>query len=129
MISDQHAGDLLHRVMELAIAVRDLGTDDVADLAADILADAGDPVVALTIAAAAIRVDRPIDTWWNRLTEAPLAAEHGRRVLYGVSTDVDCAKPSTQALGAHMAADQEPCPACARWRAVHLVPGRKAAAA
>jgi hypothetical protein len=128
VISDQHAGDLLHRVMELAIAVRDLDSDDVAQLAADILADAGDPVVALTIAAAAIRVDRPIDTWWNRLAEAPLAAEHGRRVLYGVSPDVDCEKPSTQALGAHMAAGQEPCAACAAWRAVHLVKPKAAAA-
>jgi hypothetical protein len=129
VISDQHAGDLLQRVMELAIAVRDLDGDDVARIAHDIVADAGDPVIALTVAAALIRIDRPVDTWWQRLQEAPLSAEHGRELLYGVSTDVNCATPSTQAIGAHFAADQELCAACAAWRAEQPSLGRKAVAA
>ena len=54
-------------IVELSVAVRDLGPDDTQRLAAQALAALGqDAVAALIIAAALIRIDQPMDLWWQK---------------------------------------------------------------
>jgi len=64
---DERAGATLQAVLELAVAVRDEGPDGVARAARLALAAAGgDALAALTVAAALVRVDMPVDAWWQR---------------------------------------------------------------
>lgn len=65
--TDEPAAAVLQAIIALAVSVRDDGPDEVAEAAAEALAAAGgDATAALTIAAALIRVDEPIDAWWQR---------------------------------------------------------------
>lgn len=72
-------------VVDLAVAVRDLGPHDTAHIAREALAALnGDAVAALIIAAAMIRDDQPIDRWWQQpataqpaWTSAPREANTG----------------------------------------------------
>lgn len=59
---DDTASELLHRVLDLALVVRDEGPTAVSAA----LDDIGDIRAALVVAAAAIRVDLPLDRWWDR---------------------------------------------------------------
>lgn len=66
-MNDQQASSVIEALLHLAVSVRDDGPVDVADAAREVLAAAdADPVAALAIAAALIRVDEPVDTWWTR---------------------------------------------------------------
>lgn len=74
---DPQASAVIGAIMNLAVTMRDEGPDAVHQAATEVLAAAGkDAVAAITAAAALIRVDQPIDRWWQRplpvLNEAPL---------------------------------------------------------
>lgn len=58
---DALAGDLIARMLNLAVVVRDEGPEAVAEALAAIT----DPQAALVVAAALIRVDEPVDPWWQ----------------------------------------------------------------
>ena len=132
MINDATTTRAIEGLLDLAIAVRDLGPDDVRAAADKVLAEVyGDPHAALTIAAALIRVDQPVDTWWQVRLEGARQARDALRLRYQVSTDVDCEQPGHRTLSAHEAAEQKAYRACLRWQADYradLRARRKAAA-
>lgn len=65
-MNDDQADAVIAAVLELAVRLRDEVGPGVTQAAGDVLAAAGgDPVAALTVAAALIRVDAPIDAWWR----------------------------------------------------------------
>lgn len=59
---DDYASDLIDQVGWLAVVVRDEGPKAIAE-ALDAIADHR---AALVVAAALLRVDQPVDTWWRR---------------------------------------------------------------
>ena len=61
-ITDAAAEDLLQQMLTLAVAVRDEGPDAVTA----ILDGITDQRAALVVAAALIRVDQPVDRWWQQ---------------------------------------------------------------
>lgn len=66
-MNDQQAAVTLEAVLELAVAVRDDGPEQVKIATRRVLdAAGGDPAAALTVAAALVRVDLPVDAWWQR---------------------------------------------------------------
>lgn len=65
-MDDSQATVTIEAILELAVTVRDEGIDAVTAAAREALSAAGgDPIAALTIAAALIPVDQPVDTWWQ----------------------------------------------------------------
>jgi hypothetical protein len=60
-MNDAAAELLLQQVLDLALAVRDDGPEAVTAA----LGRIKDPRSALVVAAAAIRIDLPLDCWWN----------------------------------------------------------------
>ena len=69
-MNDDQAGRVMEAVLNLAVVVRDEGADSVVHAAREILhAAGGDAIAALTVAAALIHVDIPVDTWWEPLTQ------------------------------------------------------------
>jgi hypothetical protein len=118
-LDDFTAERILNALLELAIAVRDLGPNDVRNAAQAALdAARGDAHAAITLAAALIPVDKPVDTWWQR-GPAHRQARDGLARLHGVSTDVPCERPGHRTLRAHDAADQKPCRACLDFQAAY----------
>lgn len=116
-LDDGTATDILDTVLGLSLAVRDLAADDVRRAAQAALdAAGGDPLVALTVAGALIRVDQPVDPWWQRLRVVHRDVETGRRHVHGVSPDTDCARSNWQTVGAHEDTEQALCGACRAWR-------------
>lgn len=72
MITDEQAGDVIEAVLNLAATMRDEVGPGVTDAAHAVLAaTAGDPIAALTVAAALIHVDQPIDRWWQSTDPPP----------------------------------------------------------
>lgn len=66
-MNDEQASDVIQAVLELAVRVRDEVGPAVADAAAAVLkAAGGDAHAALTIAAALVAVERPLDMWWQQ---------------------------------------------------------------
>jgi hypothetical protein len=64
-MNDEQAGHILDEVLNLAVVVRDEGPQAVAHAAREVLAAAGgDPIAALCVASALIRVDELVDAWW-----------------------------------------------------------------
>lgn len=123
MIADRTATELIDSVLELAIAVRDLGPDDTRLAAAAVLdAAGGDPIAAVCIAAALVPVDQPVDRWWQRRGAGfrqAQAAEHGRptreRTRIRVAPDTDCPAPGFGTIRVHRNAGQKPCARCRRF--------------
>jgi hypothetical protein len=80
--SDDAATAVIDAVLALAVTVRDEVGPGVAEAARAVLAAAGgDPVAALTVAAALIRVDAPVDAWWQGTPEparSPIMLEAAR---------------------------------------------------
>lgn len=72
MITDEQAGDVIEAVLNLAATMRDEVGPGVTDAAHAVLAaTAGDPIAALTVAAALIHVDQPVDRWWQSTDPPP----------------------------------------------------------
>lgn len=66
-MNDQQATATLHAAIDLACALRDDGPREIATAARAVLdAAGGDPLAAVSVAAALIPVDYPIDPWWAR---------------------------------------------------------------
>lgn len=129
-LDDSTATRVLDAVLALSLAVRDLAAADVRAAAQAALdAAGGDPLVTLTVAAALIRVEEPVDPWWQRLSVVHLDVEAGRRHVHGVSPDADCARPNWQTVGAHEDTEQALCPACRAWRGMQTPSRRREAAA
>ena len=74
---DEQASVVIEAVLELAVRLRDEVGDGVLEAARQVLAAAGgDPVAAVCVAAALVRVDRPVDQWWAGLDDdGPDAAD------------------------------------------------------
>lgn len=97
-MNDDQADAVLVAVLELAVRVRDETGPRVADAARDVLkAAGGDVVAALTVAAALVAVERPLDMWWQEpLREGrPLApcgtsSAYKRHKKYGEEPDNAC---------------------------------------
>lgn len=65
-MTDDDATEVVKQVLDLAMKLRDEGPLTIAHAARGVIAAAGgDPVAALTVAAALIRVDAPVDRWWQ----------------------------------------------------------------
>lgn len=78
-MKDQQAGRVAEAVLNLAVTIRDEGPDAVRAAAERALkAAGGDPVAAIAIAAALVRVDEPADTWWAP-PAPPVAVARPRR--------------------------------------------------
>ncbi len=74
-MNDRQAEQVLLAVQELAIVVRDEGTDAIAAAARLVLdAAGGDAVAALVVAAASVPVDLPVDAWWVQHSQHPYEA-------------------------------------------------------
>lgn len=71
-MNDEQTSDVIEAVLNLAVTVRDEVGPGVAEAARAVLDAAGDPLAALTVAAALVRVDEPIDAWWQHYTAAPV---------------------------------------------------------
>lgn len=66
-LSDEQASVVVAGLLDLAVSVRDDGPLEVQACAQRALDAAhGDPIAALTVAAALIRADLPVDAWWQR---------------------------------------------------------------
>lgn len=65
-MNDDQAGTVIDAILELAVLVRDEVGPSVTEAAHAVLTAAdGDAVAALIVAAALIRTDLPVVTWWN----------------------------------------------------------------
>lgn len=118
-LTDAQATTGLHAALNLAIVLRDEVGATVIKAAQDLLKTVGgDPIAAVCVAAALIRVDEGVDAWWNppadaRPADAP-ALSQGR------------VKPSRQlkpcgthaAFVRHKYHREEPCDACDRGEAL-----------
>lgn len=68
-LTDDQADDAAHAILNLAETVR-AGSPTATRTAVDLAITAsGDPHAALALAAALIRIDQPIDRWWQRRTK------------------------------------------------------------
>lgn len=66
-MTDEQETALIAAVTQLACTLRDEGPDAVRQASLAVLDAAGsDPITALCVAGALIRVDEPIDRWWER---------------------------------------------------------------
>lgn len=66
-MNDEQADAALIAALELAVAVRDDGAEQVRNAAGRLLdASGGDSVAALAVTAALVRTDLPVDAWWQR---------------------------------------------------------------
>jgi hypothetical protein len=105
-MNDQQAGVTLEAMLELAVAVRDDGPGQVEKAARRVLdAAGGDPLAAVTVAAALINVDRPVDTWWQQGLDG-----------LGQANDDRCG--TLAGYRAHQRRGEPPCQSCRHGRAL-----------
>lgn len=74
-VNDEQATAVIDAVLHLALTVRDEVGPGVTEAAQAVLdAAAGDPIAAVTIAAALVRADLPVDAWWTPAAAVRAAA-------------------------------------------------------
>jgi hypothetical protein len=106
-VNDEQANVAVIAALELAVSVRDDGPAYIAQAARRVVeACGGDPVAALTVLAALVKVDEPVDAWWQRGLDGV-----GQRDAPGL---VGLAPHGTHAaFNRHRAHDETPCRECA----------------
>lgn len=113
-MDDTQAEAVVAAMAALAVSVRDDGLPEIELAAREVLAVAGgDPVAALVVAAALIRIDEPVDRWWQRgldgLALAPAAPDdEPARKRAAIA---ECGTRS--GFRAHKRRDEDPCGPCA----------------
>lgn len=96
VLGDARASVVIEGVLDLAVRLRDETGPGLVEAAERVLAAAGgDPVAALCVAAALVRVDEPVDCWWAPVGPDGLAvcgtpAAFARHVDRGEPVDEAC---------------------------------------